>query len=97
MDQAIPGFWIIFSSHKLSSYHRSQQKVIQLSANLYTVAPMLTTTVIYNTGCLLAKFVRPNFQDESKKQMNLVVVLHSKVQQKFVVLSIVFIYQIIQK
>ncbi|CAF3957522.1 unnamed protein product [Rotaria sp. Silwood1] len=43
----------------------SRKQVIQALANLYTIAPMLTKIVIYDSGCLLAKSVRGTFADGS--------------------------------
>lgn len=44
----------------------SRKQIIQALVNLYTINPMLTRIVIYDAGCLLAKSVRANFNDESK-------------------------------
>ena len=58
--QVIVGFEEILRSE-------SRKQVLQALSNLYTISPMLTRIVIYDAGCLLAKYVRSNFEDESKR------------------------------
>ncbi len=57
--QVIVGFEEILKSE-------SRKQVTQALANTYTLAPSLSKIVIYDAGCLLAKFIRSNFQDELK-------------------------------
>ncbi|CAF3850826.1 unnamed protein product [Adineta steineri] len=44
----------------------SKKQVTQALTNMYTLAPFLPKLVIYDAGCLLAKFILNNFKDESK-------------------------------
>ena len=56
--QVIIGFEEILRSE-------SKKQISQALSNLYTITPTLTKIVIYDAGCLLAKFVRTNFQDKT--------------------------------
>lgn len=58
--QVIIGFEEILRSE-------SRKQVLQALSNLYTISPTLTKIVVYDAGCLLAKFVRSNFENESKR------------------------------
>lgn len=44
----------------------SRKQVIQALSNVYTMVPTLPRIVIYDAGCLLIKYLRSNYQDESK-------------------------------
>ncbi|CAF4674457.1 unnamed protein product [Rotaria socialis] len=46
---------------------KSKKQVLQALRNVYTITPMLIRIIIYDTACLLAKYVRSNFDNESKR------------------------------
>lgn len=61
--QVIIGFEEILRSE-------SRRQVLQALSNLYTIDPTLSKIVIYDAGCLLAKYVRSNFENEFQRNQN---------------------------
>ena len=50
----------------------SRKQVLQVLSNLYTISPFLTRIVIYDAGCLLAKYVRSSFAT-NREEMNIII------------------------
>ena len=46
----------------------SRKQVLQALANIYTIVPSLPRVVIYDAGCLLVKYLRSNYENETAKR-----------------------------
>ena len=46
----------------------SRKQVLQALANIYTIVPSLPRVVIYDAGCLLVKYLRSNYDNETAKR-----------------------------
>ena len=44
----------------------TRKEVVQALANFYHLAPSLPRLVVYDTGCLLVKFIKANFNNPTK-------------------------------